>query len=178
MRFPIAKIKHSPRRALRGLAGGRLTLFGVAGLVMASAVLGAAIPQVAPGRQPNGPADAVNAPVKRMPSDYLLPLLGQRLRSTSGGDIGEVAGVLVDLTSRPRAVIVRFGGFLGIGTRTVAIDWRTLRMHAAGKGDVLLADLAPQQLAQAPPYKPDARSIAVVTAPATGANAPNFGYGE
>lgn len=179
MGLPVDRIKNRARQALHALPGALLTLFGVVGVAIACAVLGAAIPQAMPGQTPNEPdAAAVNASIKRVPRDYLLPLLGKEIRSPSGADIGQVAGVLVDAASEPRAVIVRFGGFLGVGVRTVAVDWQALRAPTAGNGDVVLADLAPQQLAQAPQYRPGARSIAVVSPPGAGANAPNLGYGE
>jgi PRC-barrel domain len=180
MRFPsIDEIKNSRRQALRVLVGGRLTLFGVAGLLMASAVVGVAVPQAKPGQQLRGSTGVtVDASVKRMPGDTLVPLVGKKLRTSSGADIGQVSGVLVDAASEPRAVIVKFGGFLGVGVRTVAVDWQALRMPAGGKRGVLLADLAPQQLAQAPQYKPTARSIAVVTAPGAGASLAAPGYDE
>jgi hypothetical protein len=179
MGLPVDRIKNNARQAWRALAETRLTLFGVAILLVACAIFGAAIPQAMPGLKPNEPdASAGDASVTRMPRDYLAPLLGKEVRSMSGADIGQVAGVLVDTASEPRAVIIRVGGFLGVGVRTVAVDWQNLRVPAAGEGHVVLADLAPQQLARAPQYRPDRRSIAVVTAPGAGANAPNLGYGE
>lgn len=179
MRFRFTSVSSSRQRILRAFAASRFTLFGVTGLVMASAILGTAIPQVMPGQQSDEPAgSSISAQVKRVPGDYLSPLVGKKLRSATGADIGRVAGVLVDSSSEPRAVIVKLGGFLGVGVRTVAIDWQTLRVPTAGNGDVFVAGLAPQQLARAPQYKPDARSVAVVTVAGAGASTRNLGYGE
>lgn len=170
------RIASQGRQALGTVAGRGSTLCGAAVLLVAAAFLGAAIPQA---MQPNElPGSAANAPIKRVPGNYLSPVVGKDLRSTSGASIGQVAGVLVDAASVPRAVIVQVGGFLGVGVRTVAVDWQTLWMPSTGKGDALIADLAPQQLARAPQYKPEARSIPVVTTPAAGARTSNLGYGE
>lgn len=173
MRLPIDRIV----AGIGALHGPRLTLFGVATLVIACIGLGAAIPQAFPGQNADRSAAAAGASIKRVPRDHLSPLIGKEVRSMTGADIGQVAGVLVDAASEPRAVIVRVGGFLGIGVRTVAVDWQALRVPLAGSGDVVLADLAPQQLTAAPQYRPGARSINVVTTPGAGADESNLGYG-
>jgi len=185
MGFAISAIRKSRRRALRAFGEIGLVAFGVAVVVIASAVLGIAVPQAMSADRPAALAGGVDrAPVKRLPRHSLLPLLGKELHSTSGADIGQVAGVLVDGASKPRAVIVNYGGFLGIGVRKVAVDWQALRFSKAGTPDKaaergkIVTDLRPEQLAHAPQYKPASRSIAVVTAPRSDQNAPTFGYAE
>ncbi len=179
MRLPADRSENGIRRRIVGLSGTPLTLLGIVALVLACAVLGIAIPQAMPGETANdGSAAAVTASIKRLSGDDLSPLLGKEVRSATGDDIGRVAGILVDGASEPRAVIVKVGGFLGIGVRSVAVDWQNLRVQTAGEGEVVLADLALQQVAQAPQYRPGSGSVAVVTAPGAGADAANLGDGE
>lgn len=164
------------RTGLRGPAAGffpsRLTTLGIAVVVVASAALGAALPASPPDDQAvyRGPlADGV--PVRHVPPAQLFTLLGRELHGSGGADIGTVAGVLVNQMGRPRAVIVDFGGFLGVGVRKVAVDWRALRFVKAGGQAILAADIGSDQLARAPQYKPAAKSVAVVSPP-------DLGYGS
>jgi hypothetical protein len=48
--------------------------------------------------------------------------------------MGRIVDLLVDETGKPRAAIIDFGGFLGVGIRKIAIDWHTLRFEAEGTG--------------------------------------------
>jgi len=62
--------------------------------------------------QRRAPATASHADVSR--------ILGKEVRSASGEAMGRIVDVLVDETGRPRAAVVDFGGFLGVGTRKIA----------------------------------------------------------
>jgi PRC-barrel domain len=166
MRSAIAPVGGPRGRGFAARRQGRLTVFGVAGVVLAAAVAGAALPasSSSPATSPPGAA-----PVKRLPGHALFPVLGRELRSTAGADIGRIAEVLVDAWGQPRAVVVDFGGFLGIGTRKVAVNWQALRFYEVGTQEMLLADVALNQLQRVPEYEAAAPSIAVVT-PGTGAD--------
>jgi hypothetical protein len=98
----------------------------------------------------------------------LFSVLGMEVKSASGTDIGRIVDVLADESGRPRAAIIDFGGFLGVGTRKIAVDWRALRFGrmAKGKDRAILPDLTIDQLKKAPQYDPPAHPVAVVTSPA------------
>jgi hypothetical protein len=148
--------------------GNRLVGIGVVALVLASAGAGALFGEL-PGAQPlnsSRAADAVS--VSRLPNHFVFPLLGKEVHSIAGSDIGQIAEVLVDGWGQPRAVVVNFGGFLGIGMREVAVDWRALRFYKSGKREVAVAAVDPIQLARAPQYKADDQSVSVVSPPDTG----------
>ena len=40
----------------------------------------------------------------------------------NGEDLGMITDLIVDRAGRPRAVVIDFGGFLGAGSRKVAVD--------------------------------------------------------
>jgi hypothetical protein len=54
-----------------------------------------------------------------------------------------------------RAAVVELGGFLGIGTRRVAVEWSMLRFDPAdAKQPRVVLDMTRDQLRSAPEYKP------------------------
>ena len=79
--------------------------------------------------------------------------------------MGRIVDLLVDETGQPRAAIIDFGGFLGVGTRKIAIDWHTLRFDAEQTKAAIVADLDRDQIKAAPEYKDSREVVAVVTAP-------------
>ena len=61
--------------------------------------------------------------------------------------------VVVDRNGMMRAAIIDFGGFLGVGTRKIAVDWRVLHFPEKGGLDKLIVDLPRDQLRKAPVFK-------------------------
>ncbi|WP_218823731.1 PRC-barrel domain-containing protein, partial [Inquilinus limosus] len=99
-------------------------------------------------------------------------LLGKSVRSATGEDLGRVVDVVVDRAGMTRAAIVDFGGFLGVGSRQIAVDWRVLHFPKNGSMDTIVTDLTEAQLRGAPAYKPGEPVVVVGradTAPAPAA---------
>jgi sporulation protein YlmC with PRC-barrel domain len=53
-------------------------------------------------------------------------MIGKDVYGPNGNQIGEINNLLVDPKGRIRAVVVEFGGFLGIGENKVAVPWDKL----------------------------------------------------
>src|SRR5262249_8668202 len=53
-------------------------------------------------------------------------VLGKSVRSSAGEDMGRLIDVIVGRNGNPRAAIIDFGGFLGVGSRKIAVDWQAL----------------------------------------------------
>ena len=53
-------------------------------------------------------------------------ILGRDVRSLTDEDMGRIVDILVDGEGRVRAAIIDFGGFLGVGSRKIAVDWKAL----------------------------------------------------
>jgi PRC-barrel domain len=83
----------------------------------------------------------------------LESLLGRELR-TRDADPGRIIDILCDSDGLVRAAVVELGGFLGIGTRKIAVDWSMLRFEAGPKQPALVLDMTRDQLRAAPEYKP------------------------
>jgi hypothetical protein len=88
-----------------------------------------------------------------LPSTATAPalesVLGKDVATLREGDGGRVIDVLIDGNGRVRAAVVEFGGFLGIGTRKVAVDWAAFRFA----GRTIWVDVTREQLRTAVEYK-------------------------
>ena len=81
-------------------------------------------------------------------------ILGGEVRSTGNEAMGRIADVIVDGEGKPRAAIIDFGGFLGVGSRKIAVDWKALRfVPEASKRYSISLELSREQVKAAPEYK-------------------------
>jgi hypothetical protein len=82
-------------------------------------------------------------------------ILGREVRSAANENMGHVVDVLVDRSGQVRAAIIDFGGFLGVGSRKIAVDWNALHFPPPGKpeGQVVTLDLNRDQVNAAPAYQ-------------------------
>jgi hypothetical protein len=68
--------------------------------------------------------------------------------------MGRIVDVLVDRAGQVRAAIIDFGGFLGVGSRRIAVDWNALHFPQPGKpGERIALDLTRDQVKTAPEYR-------------------------
>ena len=81
-------------------------------------------------------------------------VLGREVRSATDEDMGRIVDVLVDRGGQVRAAIIDFGGFLGVGSRKIAVDWNALHFPQPGKpGGRIALELTRDQVKNAPEYK-------------------------
>ena len=73
--------------------------------------------------------------------------------SATGEDMGRIVDVLFDEKGEPHAAVVDFGGFLGVGSRKIAVSWSALRFDLGEKKNIIALDLGREQLKAAPEYK-------------------------
>ena len=116
-------------------------------------------PAPPPGAPPPG-APPPGAPGPGTPSVTVLDtlevqgILGRDVRSTADENMGRIVDVLVDGTGRARAAIIDFGGFLGVGSRKIAVEWKALHfVPAAEKRYSVVLELTREQVKPAPEYK-------------------------
>nr|WP_026596805.1 PRC-barrel domain-containing protein [Methylobacterium sp. 77] len=131
-------------------------------------------PQSSPVPQPAAPVPPVASPqtVAPVPPSAIAPVpatgtpatvldtqdyegvLGKAVRSSTGEDMGRIIDIILDKDGRPRAAIIDFGGFLGVGSRKIAVDWRSMRFAPDGKPSRLVLQLSRNQVRVSPEYKP------------------------
>ena len=81
-------------------------------------------------------------------------VLGKEVRSNADENMGRIIDVVVDRTAQPRAAVIDFGGFLGVGSRKIAVDWSLLRFDSADARSRITVELTADQVRSAPEYKP------------------------
>ncbi|SRR5579871_1608855 len=91
-------------------------------------------------------------------------VLGRDVRSPKDEDMGRIVDVIVDREGTVRAAVIDFGGFLGVGSRKIVVDWSALHFGGvANKSDSITLELTKEQVMAAPEYK-DGTPIVVLGA--------------
>jgi hypothetical protein len=81
-------------------------------------------------------------------------VLGRDVRSPTDQDMGRIVDVIVDRSGTVRAAVIDFGGFLGVGSRKIVVDWNALHFgRVANKTDSITLELTKEQVMAAPEYK-------------------------
>jgi hypothetical protein len=84
-------------------------------------------------------------------------VLGRDVRSPTEEDMGRIVDVIVDRAGQVRAAVIDFGGFLGVGSRKIVVDWNALHFgQIANKSESITLELTKDQVKAAPEYKEDA----------------------
>jgi hypothetical protein len=122
------------------------------------------VPQASPNAAPPNAAPAVAAPKEGVPPPSVTIIgaadahgvLGRDVRSAADEDMGRIVDVVVDRAGQVRAAVIDFGGFLGVGSRKIVVDWNALRFWRIGnKSDSISLELTKEQVRAAPEYKED-----------------------
>jgi hypothetical protein len=113
---------------------------------------------------PSTPAPAAN--LETLAAADARSILGQKVSGAAGEDMGLVVDVLFDANKQPRAAVIDFGGFLGVGTRKIAVNWRLLQFYAPDSTTPLKIELSRADVQSAREYKPGDKTISVIAAPA------------
>ena len=84
-------------------------------------------------------------------------VLGRDVRSAADENMGRIVDVIVDREGQVRAAVIDFGGFLGVGSRKIVVDWNALHFgQIAHKGESITLELTKDQVKAAHEYKEDA----------------------
>jgi hypothetical protein len=119
-------------------------------------------PQAAPPAQQNTAVPTAPKEPAPPPSVTIIGareahgVLGRDVRSPADEDMGRIVDVIVDRAGLVRAAMIDFGGFLGVGSRKIVVDWNALHFgRVADKGDSITLELTKEQVTAAPEYKED-----------------------
>ncbi len=96
--------------------------------------------------------EKTSVPATVVDGGQLESVLGIEALSSTGDDMGRIVDIVVDRSGEIRVAIIDFGGFLGVGSRKIAVDWRSLHFDPKKPGAVVV-NLTKDQLRVAPVYK-------------------------
>jgi hypothetical protein len=80
-------------------------------------------------------------------------ILGREVRSAAGENMGRIIDVIVDQAGNARAAVIDFGGFLGVGSRKIAVAWNALHFAVADGSDRITLGFTKDQVKAAPEYQ-------------------------
>ena len=106
----------------------------------------------APQNDENTKEEKSGVPATVVDGEQLESVLGIEAFGSTGDDMGRIVDIIVDRTGQIRAAILDFGGFLGVGSRKIAVDWRSLHFDPKKAGAVVV-NLTKDQLRVTPVYK-------------------------
>jgi PRC-barrel domain len=96
--------------------------------------------------------EKTSVPATVVDGEQLESVLGIEALSSTGENMGRIVDIIVDRSGQIRAAIIDFGGILGVGSRKIAVDWRSLHFDPKKAGSVVV-NLTKDQLRVAPVYK-------------------------
>lgn len=168
---------HGARQAWLGLGKAFLFLsLFLLGALLVSHLNGA---HAADPAAAESPQDATNSPagtngLETAPVESLAPavvleggeagsILGKEVRSATDEKLGRIVDVIVDRRGATRAAVIDFGGFLGVGSKKIAVAWDILTFAPAGGEDKIIVQTTRDRLNKAPEFK-DGKPITVLGA--------------
>ena len=93
-------------------------------------------------------------------------VLGKEVRSATDENMGRIVDVIVDQGGQTRAAIIDFGGFLGVGSRKIAVDWKALNFSPGQDRKRVVLQMTREQVTAAPEYQ-EGKPIFVLSAAAS-----------
>jgi hypothetical protein len=104
--------------------------------------------------QPGGSGNSASPSVTILETQEVQGILGRDVHSLTDEDMGRIVDILVDGEGRTWAAIIDFGGFLGVGSRKIAVEWKALHfVPTVDKRFGVVLELTRDQVKAAPEYK-------------------------
>ena len=135
-------------------------------LIALAAVIPISMAENSPAPARTGQLDArspdVAPAVPILESHELQGILGKEVRSATAENMGRIADVVVDRSGQVRAAVIDFGGFLGVGSRKIAVDWSALSFPRPGdKAGYVILEFTRDQVKAGPEYQ-DGKPVVVL----------------
>jgi PRC-barrel domain len=110
----------------------------------------------APGDAAPAPNAAQEPTVTILDRHDVQGVLGKEVRTAANENMGRIVDVIVDRSGQIKAAVIDFGGFLGVGSRKIAVAWNALRFPGDAKqGDRISLEMTRDQVRAAPEFKED-----------------------
>lgn len=138
MNEEIPTKSHGGEARLRLIALTAVIFLAAGGSALTAQSVETIEPQGKTAETPPPPASAAKeegTPAVVLDDQRVESLLGKAVKGAAGEDLGRIVDVLVGRDGTLSAAVIDFGGFLGVGTRKVAVAWSALQF--ADQGPVL-----------------------------------------
>jgi len=140
-------------------AAGTLAAVAAVAFLTLTVAIDVALSENAPAPAQSGqPASTSTAPPAVPPAQTILNnheaegILGREVLSAADENMGHIVDVMVDRNGQVRAAIIDFGGFLGVGSRKIAVEWNALHFPQAQPDARITLELTRDQVKAAPEY--------------------------
>ena len=80
-------------------------------------------------------------------------LIGLDVESAEDEKVGDIGEVVLDKGGQVQGVVVDVGGFLGLGSRPVLLDWKDVNLASQDGQDRAVINLSKEKLEQMPAYE-------------------------
>jgi PRC-barrel domain len=87
-------------------------------------------------------------------------IIGAKVRNAARDTVGKIDDIYVDRDGAIKAVVISVGGFLGVGSKDVAVKWDDLKFGRDGDSLVVTTSLEKDALKAMPDYKNERRQPA------------------
>jgi hypothetical protein len=128
---------------------------------------------VAPTAAPPPPPGMPPKNLQPIFPDEATSILGKKVQGAAGEDMGRVVDILVDGEGQPRGAVIDFGGFLGVGSRKIAVDWRLLQFRPTDRKAPIQLSVTRAEVQAAPEYKEKNEPAQMVAPPTEAPAAPD-----
>lgn len=125
-----------------------------------------ALAQTTPSSPSNMPGTTGSSTT--LPAGAGQPVVGTDVKNAANENIGEIQDVVISSDGKVEQVIVSVGGFLGVGSKRVAVAWNDLTMT----GDTATVNMTKDQLKAAPEYQDPRRERPAPATPGGAGTAP------
>ncbi len=104
-------------------------------------------------QQDAAPKPAPPAEQETVSHEQATSVLGRQVHDPSGQVVGRIVDVLVTEAGMPRAAVIDFGGFMGVGNRQVAVSWSALQFGPGPTENTITINLTQDQIKAIPDFK-------------------------
>jgi hypothetical protein len=132
-----------------------LSVAGAAGVVFAENVQAPAQTEPPVNHPAPSPGGSTSPASMTILNDHEVQgILGREVLSSANENMGRIVDVIVDRSGQVRAAIIDFGGFLGVGSRKIAVEWNALHFPPPAQPDARVTlELTRDQVKAAPEYQ-------------------------
>jgi len=115
-------------------------------------------PAASPSATTGAPENAKPGFIAAQSKDHWLAshnLIGTKVGGPNNATVGSINDLLMEKNGNVVAAVIGVGGFLGIGSKNVAVPFKSLELSRSGDGnDTIAIRFSKEELQNAPDFKP------------------------